>query len=571
MCLNKESMPAKLRRNSWYHRSIAVSALLMLLTLSAPFARAAAMVRIGNPQDAGALPAAIRAAYRNGARIIVINPGMYRLPATGRSTFHLNHWKHVTIRARKVTFIMRVAHGGNCFVFDHCRHVVLDGPTITQTQVTFYQGRVVKVARAPGGYDCDWKPDAGYPVPDNADKSFPTGFDVVDGKSRRLRVGSGDISANRHTQLPGGIFQLFFHMNRQRFKVGDWLVARWGNPHTKILLLHSRHCTIRHVTLIRNGFAPIFEVGGGGNHLLYCHWTLGPPPVGAVQLPVVTNQADGFHSVNADPGTDIEHCTFSGVFLDDCIAIHGEFQTVLAANGVAITIKDNRNSGLRAGGPIQISSKTGYFAVSHVLAVSRLSNATSVITLARRLPVPVGAYVTNPDRCGKGYRVIDCTLGDTRSRGMLLKGSDGIVIGNTVRGCGMAGISIGPEFWWREAGYCRNVIVEDNRLIHDGKGGRGPGFAAVFVHGDGAIGNSHIVIRHNTFIKNYGGDIFMQWTADGIISGNRFTAPGLIPATGSYLTPAITIKNARHIYVADNHFTNPAQYAARSTSPQINH
>ena len=79
---------------------------------------------------------------------------------------------------------------------------------------------------------------------------------------------------------------------------------------------------------MRNGFAPIFESGGGGNHYLRCHWALGPRPAGATEDPVVTNSADGLHSPGASPGPDIENCTFDGVFLDDCIAIHGGYQKV---------------------------------------------------------------------------------------------------------------------------------------------------------------------------------------------------------------------------------------------------
>lgn len=538
--------------------------LLVVLILATGTSAAAVIpsaVHVGDPHHPGALSAAVQKAYAAGAHEIIINPGVYHLPATGHPTFHLKHWRNVVISAKNVELIMRVAHAGVCFNFDHCRHVVLDGPTISQTQVTFYQGRILRITPATGGYNVDWKPDAGYPKPQIGDKKFPTGFDVVNGKTRHLRVGSGDIGTSIHSAQRDGVFRLFFRMKRPKFKVGDWLVARWGNPRNKIRLDHSRNCTIRHVTLMRNGFAPIFEVGGGGNHLLYCRWVLGPKPPGATEKPVVTNQADGFHSVDANPGTDIEHCVFEGVFLDDCIAIHGEFQTVLRAAGNTVRVKDNRNSGLTAGQPIQISNKKGFFATALVLAIHQNPDHTSTVMMNQNLAVPAGCYVTNPDRCGQGYRVIDCQLGDTRSRGMLLKGSNGLVIGNTIQGCGMAGISIGPEFWWHEAGYCHNVIVEDNRLIRDGKGGHGGYFSAVYVHGDGAIGNSGIVIRHNTFVSNFAGDIFVQWTRSGQIADNTLTGPPLRSATGNRRPPAIVVQNCGPIHLGRNTITNPSVYA----------
>ncbi len=533
-----------------------VAAIGTSVTAAVPY-----IVHVGDPHHPGALSVAVQKAYAAGAHEIVINPGVYHLPATGHPTFHLKHWQNICISAKQVELIMRVAHAGVCFDLDHCRNVILDGPTISQTRVTFYQGRIIQITPASGGYNLDWKPDAGYPEPKISDKHFPTGFDVVNGRTRHLRVGSPDIGTAIHSAEAHGVFRLFFRMKRPKFKVGDWLVARWGNPRNKILLDHSHNCTIQHVTLMRNGFAPIFEAGGGGNHLLYCHWVLGPKPAGATESPVVTNQADGFHSVGANPGTDIEHCVFKGVFLDDCIAIHGEFQTVLRATGNTIRVKDNRNSGLTAGQPIQISNKEGFFATGLVLAVQKNSDQTSTVILNHNLSVPVGSYVTNPDRCGQGYRVIDCLLGDTRSRGMLLKGSNGLVIGNTVRGCGMAGISIGPEFWWHEAGYCHNVIVEDNHLIRDGKGGHGGYFSAVYVHGDGAVGNSDIVIRHNTFVSNFAGDIFMQWTGSGQVADNTFTGPPLLSATGDRRPAAIAVRNCGPIQLGHNTITNPTAYA----------
>ncbi len=527
---------------------------------------------VGNPNNPAALAGQVADAYRAGAHLIIINPGTYRLPATGHTTFELDRWQNVVIRAYHVTLIMAAPNGGDCFDLSHCRNVTIEGPTISQAQVTFYQGRVVKMAKTSKGFYCDWRPDAGYPVPTAANTSnrslYFNLFNVVDGRTRRLKVGDGDLWVTSWTPLADHTFRLQFHTSLPNLAVGDWLVARYMDAPQKVRLFFSRDCTIKDVTLMRNGFAPILEWHGGGNHLLGCRWVLGPKPEGATAAPVVTNEADGFHSVNAHPGPDIEHGIFQGVFLDDCIAIHGELQHVVAASGRTITVKDNRDAGLLVAEPIQISSDNGFFANAWVVAINTGTNGTSIVTLDRKLDVPVGAYVTNPNRCGSNYKIIDCRLGDTRSRGIIVKGSNGVIIGNIIRGCGMAGISIGPEIspgqWW-EAGYCRNVIVEDNTLIDNGKDGYN---RAVLVHGSyysppnkGAIGNSGIVIKHNTFISNYGGDIWIQWTRSGDISDNVMTGPPLLPATGNRRPPSITSDHCDSIHVGQNHITNPFNYA----------
>jgi len=564
-----------------------------LLVPASAIAQSPRAVHVGNPHDAAALGGEVEKAYQHGARMIIINPGIYHLPAIGRPTFSLNGWKNATIRAYHVTLIMRVKNAGNCFELAHCRGVTIEGPVISQTQVTFYQGHVLSTGKdKSGGYYCVWRPDTGYPFPAIASKTFPRGFDVVNGRTRHLRVGSGDIWAGSVAAAGPRAFRLTFRIAHPEFKVGDYLVARYGNAFQKVRLDNSRHCTIKDITMMRNGFAPIFEGGGGANRIIACRWVLGPKPPGATVAPVVTNQADGFHCVNAYPGPDIENCVMRGVFLDDCIAIHGEFQTVVASAGNTITVKDNRSAYLRVGEPIQIANRHGFFANTKVLAIHRfkitsaaqiaqynsvaakpragrkprqlaIGDTLSLVTLAQNMNVPAGSYVTNPLRCGSGYKILDCRLGDTRSRGMLLKGSDGLVLGNVIRGCGMAGISIGPEAWWREAGYCQNVMVENNKLIRDGKAGVGGYFTAVYVHGDGAMGNANITIRNNRFTSNYAGDVFMQWAHNSSIVNNAMTGPEKPAFRGELPHASIVVKNYRDVLIRGNHITNPDVYARK--------
>ncbi|MGC8541445.1 MAG: hypothetical protein ACP5QA_12570 [Phycisphaerae bacterium] len=565
--------------------------LMLLFAPASAYAQEVRAVHVGNPQNAAALGKQVQQAYQNGARMIIINHGLYHLPAIGQPTFNLEGWKNATISAYHVTLIMRVKNAGNCFELAHCRNVTIEGPVISQTLVTFYQGHVLSTGKdKSGGYYCVWRPDTGYPFPAIGSKTFPRGFDVVNGRTRHLRVGSGDIWAATVVAAGPRTFRLTFRIPHAEFKVGDYLVARYGNAFQKVRLDNSRHCTLKDITMMRNGFAPIFENAGGANRIIACRWVLGPKPPGATAAPVVTNQADGFHCVNAYPGPDIEDCVMHGVFLDDCIAIHGEFQTVVGAAGRIITVKDNRSAYLRVGQPIQIANRHGFFATTKILTIHRfrittaaqaqryntvaaqpragrrakpltIGDGLSEITLATNLTVPVGAYVTNPLRCGSGYKVIDCRIGDTRSRGMLLKGSDGLVLGNVVRGCGMAGISIGPEAWWREAGYCDHVMVENNKLIRDGKAGTGGYFTAVYVHGDGAIGNADITIRNNRFISNYAGDVFIQWARNCSIINNAMTGPEKPAFSGEQPQASIVIKNSHAIAVSGNHVTNPDRYA----------
>ncbi len=568
-----------------------LSVLAILITPVAGFAKAVITQYVGNPKHPAALGLLVQKAYDRGARTIIINPGIYHLPAVGHPTFNLHGWQNATIKAYHVTLIMRVSNAGTCFELNHCRNVTVEGPVISQTRVTFYQGRILSAGRnGNGSYYCLWRPDTGYPFPQINTPGFPRSFDVVNGRTKHLRVGSGDIWARHISAVGTKAFRMTFQLAHVEFKVGDSLVARYGNAFQKVRLDNSRHCTLEDITMMRNGFAPIFEDGGGANRIIACRWVLGPKPHDATVAPLVTNQADGFHCVNAYPGPTLENCVMHGVFLDDCIAIHGEFQTVVGVSGNQLVVDDDRNARLAVGQPIQISSVKGFFANSKVLAISRfqihnqdqaqkydrvkplgaaggaharpgIGAWLSRIKIAADLRVPLGAFVTNPWRCGAGYKIIGCRIGDTRSRGMLLKGGDGLVENNVVHGCGMAAISIGPEVWWREAGYVHHVVIMNNKLIRNGKSGPGGFFAAIFVHGHGAIGNSNIRIEQNDFKANFSGDVFVQWTRHVRIVRNALTPPSKPAFPGEHRQPAIVVKNSRFVSVHDNHVAHGTHYA----------
>ena len=142
------------------------------------------------------------------------------------------------------------------------------------------------------------------------------------------------------------------------------------------------------------------------------------------------------------------------------------------------------------------------------------------ITLDRPLQVPAGAKANNPNHCGRGFKILRCRLGNTRSRGILVKADDGLIDGCTIEGCGMSAISIGPEYYWGEANYCWNVTVSNNIIRNCVK--RNGDDGTIFVHGDGAIGNRHIVIRDNTFDTDYGQSIMKLEWAEGLqVTGNK--------------------------------------------------
>jgi len=173
------------------------------------------------------------------------------------------------------------------------------------------------------------------------------------------------------------------------------------------------------------------------------------------------------------------------------------------------------------------------------------------------LGVPVGAKLSNPQADGAGTKIIGCRLGNTRSRGVLLKCDHALVQNNVIEGCGMAAISLGPEYYWNEADYVQDAILAGNILR--GNGGATYGGAAILIHGDGAMGNKNIVIKDNHFSSNLQGDLQIEWTEGTTLSGNTFTGAAQWPAMLDKKS-LISLSNCKTVTLRGNFVSNASAY-----------
>jgi len=523
-------------------------------------------VLVGDAHDPAGLPGAIEQAHRQGATDITIRPGTYDLPwMKSADTIGLDHWSKVMIHAPGVTLIFEGV-GQRPLHLRGCTEVTWDGGTFRFAHPACTQGRIVALGSdAQGGY-CDWKIDAGYATDFNLKWAA---MDVVDPATRLLKVNTGDWNPTRAVPLGQGTFRLYYAAGgKPNFALHDWLVTRSAGGSSLIQVDGCGGCTIENTIFENGGFGAFWETGGaGGNHYWHCRIQPGPRPPGATEDQLIGCGADGFHSVNTDMGPDIEDCVFTGVFLDDCIAIHGTFAQVVQAKGDQVTFSDRPFGGVKVGDPLRIANMKGFFGVATATAVQPVANGEIQVKLDHDLQVPIdwaetdphkGTKVSNPLHCGQGYKILRCQLGDTRSRGILVKADNGLIDGCTIRGCGMSGVSIGPEFWWNEAGYSWQVTVSHNTFIDCNKNNGEQ--AAIWIHGDGALGNRAIAIRDNSFQRCYGESVIDANWVDGLeITRNRvdrsFEAELARPGN------VIAFQQARHVKLLDNVVTNQGPFA----------
>jgi hypothetical protein len=80
------------------------------------------------------------------------------------------------------------------------------------------------------------------------------------------------------------------------------------------------------------------------------------------------------------------------------------------------------------------------------------------------IDINTGGVVSSLDMGGSGFVIKNNKMGYTRARGILIKSSDGVISGNEVINCELSGIILAPELFWMEAGFSRNVLIENNTI-----------------------------------------------------------------------------------------------------------
>jgi len=518
-------------------------------TADTPTQLPAAQVVIGDPAEGAELPGAILHAYASGAREITIAPGTYRIPPTGRCALELRNWTHAAIHAAGVTLIFAEL-GQRPIRLNHCDGVTLEGATLRFAEPCFTQGRVQAISEDAQGKYLDWQIDAGYPVFDPVKSCL----DVADQSTRLIRTGTGDFDCKSTEALGKGRYRLRqINGGLGSTMVNDWLwTRRPGGGESIVHLDGCGHCTLRNLTLQNAGFAAFFETGGeGANTYDHCRVMPGPKPEGAIEEELVGCGADGFHSAGTRTGPTITHCAWEGLLHDDCIAIHGSLQKVFRVVGNKLILERGNKGGFAAGEPVRISSGNGFFGEFTCASLHVLKDEGDLLELMldRESGAPADAKASNPRSDGAGYRILDCTLGNCRSRGILVKADHGLIEGCTISGCGMSAISIGPEYYWGEADYSQDVIVRGNTLRNNVLNGSEAG--TVYVHGDGAIGNRNITIAGNCFDQNYGQIAVYAEDTDGmLVDSNRFVGSPIPLPKGA--RTILDFKSSKNIALKQN-------------------
>lgn len=504
----------------------------------------------------------INTAIADGETSIRIPSGRHRVePDPNGVHLSLVGLENVTIDARGAELIC--TETTRALDISNCRNLTIIGLSIDYDPLPFTQGRIVEMS--------DDKRTLRIALMDGyADSSTVTGdkLEIFDSDSAEL-VTSTYYGIRYEAK---GARQLIITKppnNRpgsSQEKVGDIAVLASRTegrslPHA-ILSSDSSGLLMQDVTLFASPTFGFFETDCSGSRYINCVVDRRPSEDDLkprAHRRMRSLNADGFHSKHASVGPSYLSCT-ARYMGDDGIAINGHYHIITESDGTKLRVvgKFGRTPNLSIGDPVELVSYIGERIEDAVITAikpgpslneeeqqfleaqrfhgnvkgTRKAKKVFLVTLDRAVDLPMGSLIASADKVGNGFEVRDCTMGPNRSRGILVKASDGTISGNRlVDNWGMA-IKLAPEFPWLEAGSGSNVTISDNTI----SGCRDVSIAVYAFGGNRSTAPSgahkDIAIIGNVISHSTNPAIAVTSTTGLKLSANKITSPdkkGVVP------------------------------------------
>ena len=293
----------------------------------------------------------------------------------------------------------------------------------------------------------------------------------------------------------------------------------------------------------------------------------GPKPEGADFERLYSTGADGLNYAICRQGPTVLNCDF-GFMGDDSINFHGETLPIhmVEPDGSLILCKVGGKSPLldmvQPGDKVQVMNPDT-FAIENEGVVSgkmefvetRNSSAEDKDYLCKLFPsrkkannekisfyrlkfekpitASVGQWIDIPALNCPGYSIIGNRFHDHRARGLRIMAQDGVIADNRFERIGQSAISIGAEYnYWRESGWCRNIVIARNIIKDCGihmdatmPGAYACGAISVFTYRAKDAkeifkGHKNIVIDSNIVEGNSSAGIHLYGTQGAFITNN---------------------------------------------------
>jgi len=461
--------------------------------LASPCASAAApRSGLSGPGVAFDLQGFIDAALADGSKTIVVPPGRYRVTPRNRECLALRDLKDVRIVCSGVEMIC--TETTRALSISNCLNVTVVGLGIDYDPLPFTQGRIIALSADKSVHDIELTD--GYATSDTA-TTFK--YEIFRPDTRTYRCGEYGIETlERPDPKRLRITRHGSHAEDPE-QVGDIIVigaeyAPHGSIPHAVEVAGSKGVRLEDISVYASNCFGFLEYNCDGTTYYRCKVDRRPAetdPVRRADPRIRSLNADAFHSICAVQGPAYIECV--GRFMgDDCINICGDYHLVTVSTGRVLRVLSKQRDGINiaAGDPVELLSYSGLrLPDAKVVSLGSDSEVSEEekqflskqgmdagikeylthagafrITLDREVNLPMGSAICSTSRTGNGFLVRGCDFGFNRSRGILVKASDGAIEGNTLVGNVMAAIMVAPEWWWLESGSSNNVTIANNTI-----------------------------------------------------------------------------------------------------------
>lgn len=491
-----------------------------------------------------------------GVKRVVIPPGTYRVTPMNRRHLTLKNLKNIEIVADGVEMIC--TETTMAVTIENCTNLTLRGMTIDYDPLPFTQGRIT--ALAPDKSWLEFELFDGYP-----DDTLVIRIEIFDQITDELKRGTYSswkpfdyLGSRRYrvAKAEGYSFDPAVDLE----EIGDILVtnhdyAPSGQGTHAIVTSHSSGVVLENITIYASNCFSYYENNCDGT--IYRNCSINRRlleqdlrPRGYKRLR--SGNADAFHSKHARRGPQIIKCSakFMG---DDAVNICGEYYMIMDSSGSNVRILSLGDINLKVGDPVELVSYTGeripdarvtgigkdtgvqedeieFLSAQRMRGSNRdrLSQASAkgyLITLDREVDLAMGSVIASMNQMGNNFLVQDCDFGMNRSRGILVKASQGAVINNQLQGNWGNAILVSPEWYWLESGSSNDIEIRGNVIREC----RDVGIAVMARGGDGRIaptgGHNRIRITDNQIHESPYPAVFVSSTKDLTVSGNTLGTP----------------------------------------------
>lgn len=429
---------------------------------------------------------------------ITIPAGTYRLAKEG---LLLRKLKDKTIHAEGVT-ILGSELSPSALQFQACTNVTLTGLTLDYDPLPFTQGRLTVVDQT--ARTADFEVSAGYP--DLTDIYLEAkNVHLFEADAQRWKPGVPDYYPKKIERLTPRTGRLVFSKDAagvESLAVRDRIVLNVRKRQGVLIGEGCSGLTFKDVTVhSAPGIGFLIRFAEDAGTFENVRIIPGPKPAGATEERLFATSADAFNAAYVRKGPTLKNCDFSFMG-DDAVNLHGVMLPVIKwlDDRTFISMRSHRSERfdrlIHPGDEIRFLKEPVYAitARAKVEKIEYLEGQDAAfegdvkklwptsrsegpwaffrIQLDQSVSgVAAGDFCDVPATSGPGFSITDSFFHDHRARGLRLMSNDGIVENNRFERLKGVAITVGPEYaFWREAGWCRDILIRDNRIKDVGQG-----------------------------------------------------------------------------------------------------